>query len=173
MKRTLLALLALAVAACTPTATAPPADAQDQVAELWTEQTRTRLVADAAYDLTRQCSRASPGPVEELWVPSRADVDAMEDQLIHRLARELEAAGESVSPGSYYRQYAGFVIGERRVIYVNGVHESAVLLQPPPPPPFNWRTHAIRICDGGSITFGVEYDTETRTLRNFAFNGRL
>ena len=39
--------------------------------------------------------------------------------------------------------------------------------------PFDWRTQATQICDGGTITFGVEYDPATGQFSNFAFNGSI
>jgi hypothetical protein len=172
MKRTLLALLALALAACTPTEAPPPSDAvQDQVAELWTAETRAVLTGDAARTFTHQCSRVSPGPVEDLWTPSEAEISAMDALLILELSRQLEAAGQSPSPGDYHRQIAGFVIGGKRVIYVNGVQEQALALSSDST--FDWRTQAVQICDGGTITFGVEYDPATQQFANFAFNGAL
>jgi len=164
----------LGAAACAPTPSEPsPGAAQDEVAELWTADTRTILGGDAARTLARQCSRISPGPVEDVWTPTDAEVDALENDLILLLARELEKVGQSPSPGGYHRQYAGFVIGGKRVIYVNGVNESAIQRAPNPDHPFDWRTQAVQICDGGTITFGAEYDVATRRLSNFAFNGAL
>jgi hypothetical protein len=162
----------IAAAACAPTPSEPPPGAaQEEVAELWTADTRTVLTGDAARTLARQCSRVSPGPIEDVWTPTDAEVDAIEDELILRVAREMEEAGQSPSPGGYYRQYAGFVIGGRRVIYVNGIDESAIQREPNPQHPFDWRTQAVQICDGGPITFGVEYDPATRRFSSFAFNG--
>jgi hypothetical protein len=162
----------LALAACAPT-TAPPAPpeaaVQEAVASLWTADTRTILTGDAARALRHQCSRVSPGPVTDVWTPTDGDIAALEDQLILRLSSELEQRGESPSPGAYYRQYAGFVIGGKRVIYVNGVSENAIDAFHPS----NWRTYAVQICDGGAITFGAEYDPATRQFSNFAFNGAL
>ena len=173
VKQVWLALL-LAAAACAPTPSEPqPGAAQEQVAELWTADTRTVLTGDAARTLARQCSRVSPGPVEDVWAPTDAEVEAIEDDLILLVARELENAGQSPSPGGYYRQYAGFVIGGRRIIYVNGVDESAIQREPNPAHPFDWRTQAVQICDGGPITFGAEYDPATRQFSNFAFNGSV
>lgn len=163
----------LAAAACTPTPSEPPPGSQEEVAELWTADTRTVLTGDAARSLARQCSRVSPGPVEDVWTPTDAEVDALENHLILLVARELGEAGQSPSPGGYYRQYAGFVIGGRRVIYANGVDETAVEREPNPQRPFDWRTQPIQICDGGAITFGVEYDPATRQFSNFAFNGSI
>jgi hypothetical protein len=172
MKRTLPAALALVLAACAPTAP-PPGAAQEEVAELWTADTRTVLTGDAAMALARQCSRVSPGPVESQWTPTDSEVDALENELILLVAREMEEAGQDPAPGGYYRQYAGFVINGRRVIYVNGVDESAVQRAPDPAHQFDWRTQPITICDGGPITFGVEYDTGAQRFSNFAFNGSI
>lgn len=169
-------LAAFALCACAP-ATAPkvqPGAGQEAPAELWSAETRTVLTGDAARALARQCSRVSPGPVEDLWTPSEADIEGLEDELILRVARELETRGESPSPGGYYRQYAGFVIGGKRIIYANGVDGSAIDADPGPAfYPSNWRAYAVQICDGGIITFGVEYDPATRRFSNFAFNGAL
>jgi hypothetical protein len=166
-----LVLIALtAAAACAPSEPRTGA-AQEEVAELWTADTRTVLTGDAARMLARQCSRISPGPAEGIWTPTDAEADAIEDELILLVAREMENAGQSPSPGGYYRQYAGFVIGGHRVIYVNGVDESAIEHDTNSQHPFDWRTQPILICDGGPITFGVEYDPATRQFSNFAFNG--
>jgi hypothetical protein len=167
----LLLVFLFATAACAPTPSEPPPGAAQEVAELWTADTRTILTGDAARMLARQCSRISPGPVEEVWTPTDAEVDALENDLLLLVARGLEGAGQSPSPGGYYRQYAGFVIGRKRVIYVNGVDETAIQRAPNPDHPFDWRTQAVQICDGGAITFGAEYDPATRQFANFAFNG--
>lgn len=166
-----LALL-FAAAACAPADRAPTDAVQEEVAELWSDDTRTLLIGDAANALARQCSRVSPGPVEGAWTPSEEQLEALEDQLILLVARELENAGQTPSPGGYYRQYAGFIIGGRQIIYVNGVDEAGIDSDPGPAfHPGNWREHAIRICDGGTITFGAEYDPATQQISNFAFNG--
>lgn len=177
LAKRLLPLCFLALAACTPelpaccgTPEPPPAASQDGAAQLWTADTRTILTGDAARALASQCSRPSPGPVESTWSPSEADVAAIEDELLLRVARELEQRGESPSPGGYYRQYAGFVIGGRRIIYVNEVDEQAIDRSGSS---FDWRTQPVRICDGGPITFGAEYDPATHRFSNFAFNGQL
>lgn len=175
VKHLIVAALIAGATACAPT-TAPPASdaAQEQVAALWTAETRTVLTGDAARTLAHQCSRISPGPIEDVWTPSDAEIAELEDELILLVAREQERAGESPSPGGYYRQYAGFVIGGRRIIYVNGVDGAGIDSDPGPAfHPGNWREHAVQICDGGPITFGVEYDPATREFSNFAFNGSV
>ena len=170
----LLSAVVLALAACAPSPPEHQADARRPApTQLWSADTRTILGGDAARALAHQCSRVSPGPVDDLWTPSETEISQFEDDLILRVAREQEARGESPSPGGYYRQYAGFVIGGRRIIYVNGVDESAVERDPNPARPFDWRTQPILICDGGPITFGAEYDPATHQISNFAFNGSV
>ncbi len=173
MKAFLLTLV-FALAACAPAGVQPPPRAaQERVALLWTADTRAVLTGDAALALTHQCSRISPGPVQGQWTPTPAELDELESHLILLLSQQLEAQGEAPSPGDYYRQYAGFVIGGRRVIYVNGVSESAVHESDDPGRPFDWRTQAMAVCDGGPIVFGVEYDPATHTFTHFAFNGAI
>lgn len=170
--RRLLIVLVLASTACTPAEQGPPAGAvQEKPALPAAAATRTLLGGEQAMALARQCSRVSPGPVQSVWTPSAADLDALDTALASFLAR-LEEAGSTASPDEYYRQAAGFVIGGRRVIYVNGVHRDAVE-RVNPNHPFDWRTQAHLICDGGAITFGVEYDPATGQFSNFAFNGSV
>jgi hypothetical protein len=74
------------------------------------------------------------------------------------------------------RQYAGFIISGRKIIYVNAfpkgmIEEEARLL--PGRPEFDWRHQAMRVCDGGHRFFGVEYDPATEKFSHFLFNGAI
>lgn len=120
---------------------------------------------ERARELTEQCSRPSPGPVEGVWTPSEAQIAAMEPALRARIDEELTQANVEEDPSEYIRQYGGLIIGGKRVIYTHG------FLQRIDDPDEAWRTHPMVICDGGPITFGVEYDPATQTFANFAFNG--
>ncbi len=96
----------------------------------------------------------------------------------HFAGASPQAAAFFPRPTDYYRQYAGFVIKGRRVIYVNGfyggnVEEPSVPHAKGDKVPGDWRHTAQMICDGGSITFGVEYYPDTGTFSSFSFNGRL
>lgn len=170
----LLVPLLLLLAACAP-ATQPaqpeatPPAAQEQEANLWPPDTHVVLEGEEALALANQCSRVSPGPVTGQWVPSEGEIEAMESALILQVAQHMEQAGLEPTPGDYHRQYAGFIIDGRNIIYANGVDEDAIRRDVRED--FDWRTQAIRICDGGTITFGVEYDPATRQFANFAFNG--
>lgn len=170
MRRLTLTIVAFALAACaqpTTRSTDPPAPPP------FAARTSTILSGAAAMTLTHQCSRPSPGPVSAQWTPTPAEVAALEPRLGSVLRTHLAESQVSSGVGDYYRQYAGFVIGGRRQIYVNGVNRSAVERDPDPGRPFDWRTQAISICDGGSVTFGVIYDPAVQEFTQFAFNGSV
>lgn len=130
------------------------------------------LTAEKAQTLAKQCSRISPGPVTGTWQPSASDIRELEAGLGVELATQLMPE-DAAKPDDYYRQYAGLIVGGgRRIIYVNGLHRSAVE-RAPEDQRESWKTEPAMICDGGSITFGVEYDPATKTFAKFAFNGRI
>jgi hypothetical protein len=129
-----------------------------------------------AERLGKQCSRPSPGPVTGTWSPSKAMIADLEFALGEQIERELKAIPkEGPKPQDYYRQYAGLLIGGKQVIYVNGVQGSVVERDEGAGRPKRglWTNEPIMICDGGMVTFGVEYDPATKAFGNFAFNGRL
>jgi len=171
MRSLLLAILALA-ASCAPPPAPPPEPSQEVTAPLLRADQRTILNGPEALKLTHQCSRISPGPVQSQWTPTDAQIAALEPTLASVIATHLQATGSQASPGDYYRQYAGFTIRGRRVIYVNGVASTAIE-QTDPAHAFDWHTQAVQVCDGGPITFGVEYDVATTYFSLFAFNGDL
>src|SRR2546422_11669605 len=83
----------------------------------------------SAEQLLRQCSRA-PTPIQGTWNPSPDQVRLLEGPLSVLLDRQLSALRlpYSLRPhaGDYYRQYAGVIVGGRRIIYVNGFHKPQV-----------------------------------------------
>jgi hypothetical protein len=163
----LVAALALALAACTPPPSTSGGGSPATSASSAFSAPYEIFDGDRALELTEQCSRISPGPVEGTWTPSATDIRAMEPALIQRLREGLVAETDSQEDApNYIRQYGGLVIDGRRVIYAHGFLERI------DDPEEGWRSHARIICDGGSITFGAEYDPATRELSNFAFNGR-
>lgn len=162
-----LLLSALFLAACAQSAPPPPQTS------VFSPEMRTVLSGDAARTLTHQCSRVSPGPAASVWTPTEADLNALEVRLAPVLETHLRQAAESAAPTDYYLQYAGFVIGGKRMIYVNGLHRDAIERDANPDHPFDWRTQAVQICDGGAITFGVEYYPDNGEFSRFAFNGAL
>jgi len=138
----------------------------------------TILPASESKAVAHQCSRRSPGPIEGTWQPTAAQIKDLEARLPDVLHRNLKNYQSSTHIGSryhysppsrYYRQYIGFRIGGRKLIYVN-----ALMISDEELPYLNdWRTKAEIVCDGGAMAFGVEYDPATKTFQNFAFNGAL
>ena len=166
MHRWLIAALALLTACSAPAAPTPRAPSP------FAPSTHTILTGTEALKLSHQCSRPSPGPVSAQWMPTEADIQTLEPNLGVILRLHLTHAGESTPATDYYRQYAGFVMRGRRVIYINGVARSAI--EPPSADyPFDWRTQAVSICDGGPITFGIEFDPASGEFTRFAFNGAI
>ena len=118
----------------------------------------------------RLCNRPAPGPVTGTWVPDPDTIRRLE--LV--LAVELQTAIDIQSDPNrrllavdYYRQYAGLVIGGRRIVYVNGLHRYSVEQNQSS----SWRTVAGHACDGGLRFFGAEYDVETGVVSKIFFNG--
>ena len=132
-----------------------------------------------ARELARECSRPSPGPISGTWTPTPRIIRELETALPPVLARELTRYGSTVPPSNYYRQYGGLIIGGRRIVYVNGIHRQIVdnavenVRHGGHADPTKWRRQAALICDGGAITFGVEYNPATGGFANFYFNGGL
>jgi hypothetical protein len=114
-----------------------------------------------AKGLLRQCSRASPEKVSAQWTPSKTQIAQLEEK--------LPAFQKTLKPlnglrSSFYRQYAGFIAGGRKLIYVN--------LFPSNVDP-KWRSRAVIVCDGGEQFWGVEFEVDTENFVNVAFNGRI
>lgn len=134
----------------------------------WIPNSRTILTGEAAETLVQPCGRPAPGPIEGMWTPTEADIDALEELL----AAEIRSHNGSTSPFEYYRQYAGFSAGGRRMIYMNGTRYF-VVREPTTAFPYDWRTQARMSCGGGDVNIGVEYDVEARTFANYATNGTI
>ncbi|MBV8800531.1 MAG: hypothetical protein JO208_12085 [Alphaproteobacteria bacterium] len=130
--------------------------------------------------LAGQCSRQSPAPVQGMWSPNKVQIGEMEALLpaffrkqAHDWRGFLRMPNITDADADYLltqdvRQYAGFVVGGRKIIYVNAVRGWGIS-----DAPNQWRTKAIQICDGGPITFGVEFDPSTKEFSHSAFNGAI
>ena len=125
--------------------------------------------------ISRQCSRPSPGPVEDSWQPTEGDIQEILGSLRDLLKHEIEKYDAAFSAydisveaeaSDYSFQFVGLVIEDEKVIYVNGVQT-----------PFLGVTRSgditelVSVCDGGSAFFGVEYVVSEKKFRNFHFNG--
>src|SRR3989441_5695986 len=146
----------------------------------------------SAGQLLRQCSRGTPTPIQGTWNPSPDQVRLLEGPLSVLLDRQLSALRlpDSLRPhaGDYYRQYAGVIVGGRRIIYVNGFHktqvaetrtfltehrnDSAALRNFPPASRDSdyWRGDPTVGCGGGGLFFGGEDDPGAHPFCNFSFS---
>ena len=126
----------------------------------------TIFSAERAQEFTKQCSRDVPAPIDGTWMPTEAQVRALESPLVALVKKEAskgDLPGATIEVARYYRQYGGLIIGGKRIIYVNAFDEHLA--------EFSWRWQVPRVCDGGYGLFGVEYDPSAGTFANFSFNG--
>jgi hypothetical protein len=120
--------------------------------------------------MLQQCSRGSPTAGEDTWQPSAADIVALEAGLAAALAAR-SPAGEldwSHAPQGWLRQYVGIVRGGRHFVYGNFFPDRMPGMEPE-----RWQHEPVRICDGGPVFFGVEYDVAARRFIQVDFNGAI
>jgi hypothetical protein len=102
--------------------------------------------------------------VSGFWEVAAQDVASV-DTALHRYLRDTELDKRLTLPVSkYQRQFLGFLRGNERFIYINAFpsrFRSAVA---------NSSKEMPRICDGGAITWGIEYDVTKRVFLGFAPN---
>jgi hypothetical protein len=134
------------------------------------------LQGKAALDVLQQCSRSTPSDVRETWMPSAAQIAALEAKLGPVLASArgpMLHAGPPRRLDDYARQYAGIVHPDgTRGIYVNGfVRVEIHLVARHGDDTLRWRESPVLVCDGGAGFFGVEYHPDTGTFGPLQFNG--
>jgi len=134
------------------------------------------LSGEVSKGLLHQCSRGAPTNVTGTWTPDRQQIVELEKGLPAALAAEPSHGRELGSIKTFRRQYAGFMLGSRRIIYVNafpseigGPNKDG----PPAARTFDWRKQPEIVCDGGPAFFGVEYDPAPKAFQHFEFNGLL
>jgi hypothetical protein len=128
----------------------------------------TIFPAERAMSLSQPCSRGGPENIQSVWTPQPEQIAQMEERLPKAYLDGKRALGYTANEvPNYYRQYAGYVIGGEKIVYVNafappdGEIASA-----------KWRTSPFFMCDDGAY-FGVEYVVDTRTFKNFQIDGCL
>jgi hypothetical protein len=112
-----------------------------------------------ANALLTQCSRAAPEKVTAQWTPTSAQISILE-ALLPAFKRTLKQPDAPLE--MFYRQYAGFIAGGRKIIYVN--------FFPKETDP-QWRSQAVVVCDGGDRFWGVEFEVVRSRFVKAAFNG--
>jgi hypothetical protein len=122
------------------------------------------LPVSAAPGVLTQCSRSTPDAPDGYWVPKERDVQSLEGLLptYLRTRKEDQAARVLDRLSQYRRQYAGFVRGNHRTIYVN------LFL---PEYAEQWRNRVVAVCDGGIGFWGLEFDITSNSFVHIAYNG--
>jgi hypothetical protein len=135
------------------------------------------LSANAAKGLLHQCSRGTPQHVTGTWTPTSQDIHDLETRLPAALAVEAQKRGpRHEQRTTFRRQYAGLVMGSRRIIYVNAFPPDAgdpAKDGTPAARNFDWHREPVVVCDGGPAFFGGEYDPDKKAFAHFEFNGPL
>lgn len=125
------------------------------------------LDGDKAAVLIHQCSRESPLAIQSVWTPTAAVLEKMESQLAAITKLESKVCcgiGARVSDvNAYYRQYAGLIIEDRKLIYINAFARTAGI--------DDWRQQPVLFCGGKHAYWGVLYDPASGKFFDLAFNG--
>jgi hypothetical protein len=138
-------------------------------APAWNQKDGVIFPSDKAQALLHQCSRGTPQNIKGFWQPQISQIAGLEQLLPGFLEKNL--SGQRHPPiQDYGRQYAGLIVKERKIIYVNGF-VNGFLSGKKDRESQTWRTNPILVCDGGNGFFGVEYDPQTKSFQSLAFNG--
>lgn len=146
----------------------------------------TVLSGDEAVNVLKQCSHYAPR-AEGLWQPSAVQIAELERLLPAWVARQSSRPWHNAQ---YFRQYVGVTHDGRRYIYLNAFpadevrgnaqlfaelkaknHPALAALPAYFADENSWRDHAVVVCDGGGVYWGVEYDPITHEFSNLSENG--
>jgi len=140
------------------------------------------LISQEPRDFMGFCSK--PGEAA-LWEPDSAEIARLEKRLSEFMAG-VKTPPDYQPLHEYYRQYVGFVRNAKKTICVNAFHYTHVqddlkhihlnptiqkLVQEGMPAEDYWKRLPVGVSDGGAYYFQVEYDVETGTFSELAFNG--
>jgi hypothetical protein len=122
------------------------------------------LNGQAARGLLRLCYRPELQASAQ-WIPSSDQVTQLEARLKAKFSTFKYLTFKPAGPlGNYYRQYAGFVVAGRKIIFVN-FFPTDISTQ--------WRSEAVLMCDGGPSFWSVEYEVDEKKFVNAVASGRI
>jgi len=130
----------------------------------WPDGAAVVLLPPRGKEVLRFCSRTAPKSVSGFWEVPVADVVGIDVALAKHLRDARIDKKLTLPVPKYQRQYLGVLRGTERFIYINAFaarFRSAVV---------NSRKEMPRICDGGTVTWGIEYDVTKRVFLGFAPN---
>jgi hypothetical protein len=129
-----------------------------------------------AKQLLHQCSRSVPSATD-FWQPDATTIRGLEARLPNALTaiwqdhRRADSNAPSQPVFNFGRQYAGLIVGGRKIVYVNVFPNDMTDFDGKKPVRYDWKSKPVIVCDGGDNFFGIEYDPETKTFSHFEFNG--
>jgi len=132
------------------------------------EKSWVLLEGEQAALLIHQCSRESPEAIQDVWMPAPLDIEKIEAQLssiMQLISTQCCGVGGRVDDISRYRrQYAGFIIENRKLIYINAFSKLSNHS--------DWREQPVMVCEGGRDYWGALYDPATGIFFDLAFNAK-
>ncbi len=133
----------------------------------------TIILSNKGADMLRQCSRAAPDTVDSFFNLTSNDVQKLENNFKKVLKIKAKDCcllnGMIKNIKNYCFQYVGFVINNKKYIYINALQMESV--QDLKTIYKDWKTSPIIICDGGNSFWGVIYDLETGLFTQLSING--
>lgn len=116
--------------------------------------------------LFQTCSRTPIIGASSFFTPSASEITTLETRLAQVLALRTDAIGPASNfafdPGSYRREYVGYIADDERMIYGNFAPIGLAGERVP-----------TVVCDGGPAFFGVEYAISSNTVRAVRFDNSL
>jgi hypothetical protein len=121
------------------------------------------LKGESARALLRLCYRPEL-KVSGQWTPSGQQITQLETKLKAQFsALEFFPVKPKGPLERLSRQYAGFVAGGRKIIFVSFFPKDVGM---------DWRSQAVVICDGGPSVWSVEFEVNIAKFVNAAVSGR-
>jgi hypothetical protein len=143
----------------------PPCSAAQSTQPLLAADGIVPIAIERAPELFHQCSRSAPLASTEVWLPSREQTSELEQALPAYIARRRSSGRKAPADlDTYFRQYVGFTRNGESLVYAN-LFPRAVATHPRP------AGAPVRICDGGSLFWGIAYNLGKHSFEPPQFNG--
>jgi hypothetical protein len=121
------------------------------------------LKGEPARALLRLCYRPEL-MVSGQWTPSGQQITQLETKLRAQFSTlEFFPAKPKGPLEKLYRQYAGFISGGRKIIFVSFFPKDIGM---------DWRSQAVVVCDGGPSVWSVEFEVNGARFVNARVSGR-
>lgn len=122
---------------------------------------------DSTFDRVGRCGSLPFDSIDGSWTPGRAAVERI-DRLTRSRVDVARGNRTALNGADYHIQYFGVVVGNRRLVYINGVHGSLAtrMLRNPER---ELADGPVAVCDAGLGAFQSQYDTQTEQLGSIRF----